>query len=370
MWPTSLSGTELAGNQSMPPGHVSELDTPVLLIDESSFEHNIAAAESMLEGSGKWLRPHLKTHGVPSLARRQLGKTTRGVTCSTIAEAEGAVRWGIDDVLVANQIVTPSKIERLVSLAKQAHVVMIFDALEPLELVSSAATRLHVSLGGLVDIDVSLGRCGTKTLEEALVLSHAIANAPGIDFLGIMGYEGRFRAALPDRSQRIEAAFERIADVKNAIESSGLPVEIVTSSGTSTMREAIEHPAITDIQAGTYVLMEPDLEGLGLPFRCALSVLTTVISRSGKRTVVDAGRRAIGCDYGPPVPLDPAATTVKVTDDHTILDWEGDPPPLGSKVEMRPSQNRTTFMLNRRAWLVRPDGSTELHSAFAADASP
>jgi D-serine deaminase-like pyridoxal phosphate-dependent protein len=282
---------------------------------------------------------------------------------------EGAIRWGIDSILVANEIVTPSKIERLISLAKQAEIIMAFDALEPLEIASSAATRLHVTLGALVDIDVGLGRCGVRTLEEAQTLAHAMAAAPGIGFLGIMGYEGRFRASSPNRSQRIEAAFKRIVEAKEAIEACGLRVDIVTTSGTSTIREAIQHPAVTDIQAGTYILMEPDLEGLGLPFKCALSMLTTVISRSGGQTVVDAGRRTIGCDYGAPTPLDPAATTVRVTDDHTILDWKGEPPPLGSKIELRPSQNRTTFAFNRQVWLVGQDGSAELLSTLVADTS-
>jgi len=101
--------------------------------------------------------------------------------------------------------------------------------------------------------------------------------------------------------------------------------------------------------------MEPDLEELRLPFRCAVCVVGTVISRSGAHIVLDAGWRAMGCEYGPPVPLDPRAHIRALGDEHTTLVWDGKPPQLGSHVRLRPSQNRTTFNLHRVVWLEKED---------------
>lgn len=349
---------------------VSEIETPALLIDGAAFQHNLRAAAAMFERAGKWLRPHFKTHGIPSLALRQLGKTTNGLTCATVDEAEALVAVGVGSVLIANEIVTRGKVERLASLAEKAQIIAVVDALEPLRLFSSVASERNVVMDVLIDVDTGLGRCGVKSSQEAVTLAREVADAPGVRFAGIMGYEGRLRATMPDRARYATYAFERLAEVKNALESAGLAVGIVSSSGTSTLREALQSPCVTEVQAGTYAFMEPDILDLGLPFRCALSVMTTVISTSPGQIVVDAGRRVIGCCYGPPLPISSEAEVLRVTDDHTMLRWNGALPPLGSRQPLRPSSNRTTFRLNREAWLVGEDGMAEHVSALPAAPPP
>ena len=101
--------------------------------------------------------------------------------------------------------------------------------------------------------------------------------------------------------------------------------------------------------------MDPDLEGLDLPFEYALSATATVISRSGTHVVVDAGRKAIGCEYGLPAPLDEHARAVSISDEHLVIEWAGTSPRLGEQVRLRPSQVRTTFNLHDRVWLMRDD---------------
>ena len=114
-------------------------------------------------------------------------------------------------------------------------------------------------------------------------------------------------------------AYAMLAEAKRAFGQAGLPVDTVSSAGTSTLREALADPVITEIQAGTYALMEADLDGLGLPFGPALSVVATVISRGPDRAVLDAGRKSIAGDYGPPRPLIPGAEVTGFNEEHTTL---------------------------------------------------
>jgi D-serine deaminase-like pyridoxal phosphate-dependent protein len=215
----------------------------------------------------------------------------------------------------------------------------------------------------LVDIDVGLGRCGVPGPAEAVKLGTVAEQTPGLRLAGLMGYEGRQRAGGEGRAAVIEHAYTMLAEAKRAFGRAGLPVDTVSSAGTSTLREALADPVITEIQAGTYALMEADLDGLGLPFGPALSVVATVISRGRDRAVLDAGRKSIAGDYGPPRPLIPGAEVAGFNEEHTTLRFPGPPaappPALGERVALRPAHTRLTFNLHDAVWLAHPDGSFE-----------
>src|SRR5262245_50067142 len=104
------------------------LPTPALLVDLERFDANVAAMEALLAGTSKQLRPHVKTHRTPALALRQLGGAARGVTCSTVGEAEVMAAAGITDILVANEVIDPGKIERLVRLASDVRIQVAVDS--------------------------------------------------------------------------------------------------------------------------------------------------------------------------------------------------------------------------------------------------
>jgi D-serine deaminase-like pyridoxal phosphate-dependent protein len=329
--------------------HVS---TPALVVDLVAFRENVAAARALVEGTGKVLRPHVKTHRTPGLALLQLGPGTRGVTCATVGEAEAMVAAGIDDVLLANEVVSPDKAERLVALGERARVTVSVDSPTGVELLASMAGHQGPEVEVLVDVDVGLGRCGVPGAAAAVELAAAVVEAPGLRLAGIMGYEGRLRAANPERPDRLRRAATTLADVRLALERAGFEVRTVSAGGTSTLHDALADPVATEIQAGTYALMEADLDGLGLPFRAATSVVATVISRRGPRIVLDAGRKSIGSDYGAPIPIAEGARTMAFHEEHTIVEWPGEPPEMGDRVALRPGHVRTTFNLHDRVWLV------------------
>jgi D-serine deaminase-like pyridoxal phosphate-dependent protein len=336
-----------------------ELPSPALIVREAAFEANVAVADQLLDGSPKRIRPHVKTHRTPALALRQLTAATAGLTCATVGEAEAMVDAGADDVFVANEVVQTGKLVRLAALARRARLGVAVDSAEGVRALGEAARRATVEVLVLVDVDVGLGRCGVAGPAAAVELARVVERTRGLRLEGIMGYEGRLRAGRQDRAWTIGRAYDTLAETKDAFDRAGLAAGTVSSAGTSTLREALADPTITEIQAGTYALMEADLDGLPLPFVPACAVVGTVISRTADRIVLDVGRKSIACDYGPPVPLLDGAVLESIHEEHTTLRFGGVAPSLGDRVELRPGHIRLTFNLHDAVWLVRDDGSVE-----------
>jgi D-serine deaminase-like pyridoxal phosphate-dependent protein len=329
------------------------LSTPALVVDIDIFEANVAAMEAMLRGSATTLRPHVKTHRTPELARRQLGGAAVGVTCATVGEAEVMVEGGIDDVLVANEVVDPRKIARLVALADRARIRVAADAIEPVGMLSNEATRMGAVIDVLIDVDILLHRCGVDTVDGAIALAAAIDRAPNLRLRGIMGYEGRLRPGEDDRAARIARAYAFLAEVRAALIDAGFEVPVVSAAGTSTLAEAIADPLISEVQAGVYALMEPELAGPDSPFRCAVAIRGTVISSHPDRVVLDIGRRVVGIEYGPPVPIGFSADRIAISDEHLTIDRPDPFPRLGDVLDLWPGQIRTTFNLHDHVWIAR-----------------
>ena len=342
-----MSGT---GITSVPETSLA-LSTPALIVDLDVFNRNVSEMAALLRGTSKTVRPHVKTHRTPELARRQLGGSAVGVTCATVGEAEVMVAAGIDDVLVANEVVDPGRLNRLVTLAHTAKVTVAVDDPEPVNALSDRAARAGVTVGVLVDVDILLHRCGVASSADALELARVVERSPGLRLAGLMGYEGRVRTSVEDRAAKIAGGYAVLAEAREALLRAGLPVECVSAAGTSTLTEALADPTITEVQAGVYALMEPELLGMGLPFRCAAAIRGTVISRHRDRFVVDIGRRAVGVEYGPPLSRTIEATSIRVGDEHMIVAPNGPAPPLGAQVDFIPGQIRTTFNLHDHVWV-------------------
>ncbi len=133
----------------------------------------------------------------------------------------------------------------------------------------------------------------------------------------------------------------------------GFPVEVVSAAGTSTLAEALADPLITEVQAGVYALMEPARLEAALPFRCAVAIRGTVISRHPGRIVLDVGRRVVGMEYGPPVPIGFVARDLWISDEHATIAMDDPLPALGSELDLAPGQIRTTFNLHDHVWVGR-----------------
>jgi|SRR5215472_9140863 len=339
-----------------------ELGSPALVVDLGRFDANVAAADEWFARTGKKIRPHVKAHRTPVLALRQLTPTAAGLTCATVGEAETMVAAGADDVLIANEVVDSGKLARIAELAHHAQVCVAADSADAVTALAEAARSAGSTVAVLVDVDVGLGRCGVEGPSAATELGAMVERTAGLRLAGLMGYEGRRRVNDTGRSATIERAYGLLAEAKQSFDQAGLPAGTISAAGTSTLREALADPVITEIQAGTYALMESDLDGLGLPFEPALWVVATVVSRMPDRAVLDAGRKSVASDYGPPWPLVKGAEVAAFNEEHTTLRFDpaaGPAPALGQRVVLAPQHVRLTFNLHDLVWLAHPDGAVE-----------
>jgi D-serine deaminase-like pyridoxal phosphate-dependent protein len=262
----------------------AELTTPALVVDAGALDHNLTTMAAALPGAR--MRPHVKAHKSTPLARRQAEVGHPGFTCATIREAEGLAAAGLgQDLLVANEVVDA---RRLGALAALGHRVTLA--------VDSAATIQAAAAGGVrevvVDVNVGLPRCGCRP-EDAGALADQ-ARAAGLEVRGVMGYEGHV-VGEQDRARRLRETEQAMARLLAAHAAVG--GELVSAGGTGTYDL---NTWATEIQAGSYALMDTAYAALDLPFRQALHVLATVISVSDGWAVADAGLKALGMDHGNP----------------------------------------------------------------------
>ena len=306
------------------------------------------------------LRPHFKAHKTPEIARRQLSAgSCSGLTCATVSEAEVAADL-CDDLLIANEPIGPGKCERIAALARRVRMTVAVDSEAGLDAIGLAARHAGVTIGVLVDLNVGQMRCGVEPGHEVVQLARRATSVDGVTLRGLMGYEGHV-VSLPDRTEREERTRASIAGLVESaamLRASGLPCELVSAGGTGTYDISGRMPGITEIQAGSYVLMDTDYGQLDVPFEQAFWVLGTVISRpEPRRLVVDCGHKSMTKDHGLPSPRDlDGATVVSLNDEHATLRVPHDSRvQIGDHVFMRPSHTDPTINLHDAFYAIEGD---------------
>ncbi len=276
---------------------VTALTTPALLLDLPAARRNIARmAEGLAAISpAVSLRPHVKTHKSPDLARLQAAAGARGFSTATVWEAMVLAEAGLDDLFVVNIVEGAGKIACLANLARERRVLVAVDNLENAQRLARAAVAAGATLHVLIEIDTGMRRCGLADPAHAAGLAVQLSDLAGLEFAGVTGYEGH--CSLEDdvevRAVKQRLAMDTFLSAVAAIEAQGLACPIVSAGGTRTWWLTAATPGITEIQAGTYLLMDRFHSGIQGGFEPALRILATVISRSADRFVVDAGSKAI-----------------------------------------------------------------------------
>ena len=282
---------------------IHDLDTPALILDLDVSEKNLQQMARFFADRPARLRPHFKNHKCSELARRQLeAGSAVGMTCANIVEAEAVGRAGIDDILIANQVLGRGKIRRLMDLARTGKISVAIDEFSQAEVLSQAASAAGVVIGLLVEIDVGMGRCGVPPGEPALNLAKQVIDLPGTEFLGLQAYEGHcvFIDDLAERADKTRRSMAHAVETRHLLEENGLPVACVSGCSSSTAQISGILEGITEVQAGTYATMDWRYHQLIPEFDIALTLLTTVISHQPDRAVLDAGVKALGAEFGPP----------------------------------------------------------------------
>jgi D-serine deaminase-like pyridoxal phosphate-dependent protein len=302
----------------------SELTTPALIVQQDLLEANLAAMAAALPGDR--LRPHVKAHKCTALAARQAGLGPVGFTCATIAEMEGMARAGLgQDLLLANEVVDATRLGVLVR--QGARITMAVDSEDTL----GAAVRAGVP-EVLIDVNVGLPRCGCPPDQAGRLGDRA--RGQGLEVRGVMGYEGHI---VEESMSLLTAAHQAVGG------------DLISAGGTGTYD--LNHWA-TEIQAGSYALMDTAYAKLGLPFAQALTVLATVISVSDGWAVADCGLKALGMDHGDPS-IDGAAVWF-CSDEHVVFASEN-PVRVGDQVHVTPAHVDPTVAYHRYLHVVEGD---------------
>lgn len=328
---------------------LEDLPTPALVVDAAALEHNLATMTAALPGPR--LRPHVKAHKCTALARRQRAAGHAGFTAATVREVECLAAAGLgDDLLLANEVLDPSRLARLGALVRdgRARVTLAVDSEATVEAAARAGVREV-----LVDVEVGLPRCGCDPAEAGRLAD--LARARGLAVRGVMGYEGH-TVVEPDRAKRAVAVEAAMAHLLRAAADVGADEGVVSAGATVTYDL---NPWASEVQAGSYALMDTAFAAYGVPFRPALFVLATVVSTSKKGwAVADCGLKALGMDHG-----DPRIDGAKVwfcSDEHVTFSpasGGGPLPAAGERVRVWPAHVDPTVAYHERLHLADADGA-------------
>ena len=279
--------------------HISEIDTPALVVDLDVLDANLHRVAEYTREHGLRLRPHTKTHKSTRIGRRQLEEGAAGLTVAKVSEAEVMLGAEPADLLVAFPIIGHTKLERLMEVAKRTRVTVALDSMQAARQLSDAARAAQLEIGVLAEVDVGLGRVGVSPGEPLLSLAHGISKLPHLSFEGITFYPGQVK----DLDEAGLRAFAQVGELLHAIlcdfKTAGIRLKVVSGGSTPTLYHSHELGGLTEIRPGTYVYNDVNTvrSGACAPEDCAATVLATVVStaRPGQM-IVDGGSKTFSSD--------------------------------------------------------------------------
>jgi D-serine deaminase-like pyridoxal phosphate-dependent protein len=285
---------------------LEELDTPVLWVDIDQLDRNIAILADHFARAGVQWRPHTKGIKAPAIAHKLVKGGAIGVTCAKLGEAEVMAAAGIEDILIANQVVGKHKIQRLVNLCRWADVKIAVDSTATLADLGRAAQAKGVDVGVLIEIDSGMKRAGVQPGEPVVALAQTIVQTPGLRFDGLMSWEGHSLSAPSHEERRAEAArsVALLTESADLCRAAGIPVRIVSCGGSGTLDVTPSLPGITEVQAGGAVFNDVTYTKWLVPTQPAIFVRCTVTSRPNpNRIIVDGGFKTMPAWLNQPKPL-------------------------------------------------------------------
>ena len=317
---------------------ISELETPVPVIDLDRVEANLKKMQDYCDAHGLKLRPHIKTHKIPAFAHRQVELGAGGITCQKLGEAEVMSQAGMNDILISYPMVGVGKAARLAEVAKHTKLRVAVDSSEALNTVADAAKAAGVTIGVLVEFDSGAKRTGVTPVAEALTLAQRVVQLPGLRFDGLMTYP----------STAATSVF--VAEAKKQFTEAGIDIPVVAGGGKPNAWTAHEIPGLTEVWVGTYIYQDRSTVAMGAATldECALHVHATVVSHpTPDRAIIDAGSKSLSSDRAPPeagegygLVLDyPGAVVERLNEEHGILDLSkcAKKPAIGERIRILPN---------------------------------
>jgi D-serine deaminase-like pyridoxal phosphate-dependent protein len=335
---------------------LAALDTPQLVLDLDAIDANVRRMLAAGKERGVNVRTHFKSLKCGGLAKHiaKLGGTS--FLCAKLNEAEVLADAGITDILIANQVVGPHKMKRLGDLARRVQLRVCVDDAGNIETLSRAMREAGATLGVLVEVDIGMARCGVTPGEPSVALARQIAQSPGLRFDGLQGYDGHLQliADVEERRAKCRQGLEQLIGTRRLIEKAGIPVAVVTGAGTGTWEFVAGYEGVTEIQPGSFVLMDCVYHTVRPEFGCGLSILASVLSVRPGWYVLDAGSKAISRDFGSPVIKGhPEEKVQKLSEEHTKVEIDPVPVRIGDRREVIPAHCCATMNLHRQCVGVR-----------------
>jgi D-serine deaminase-like pyridoxal phosphate-dependent protein len=220
-----------------------------------------------------------------------------------LSEAEVMAAAGIKDILIANEVVGPQKITRLVHLQRQADVKVAVDSEANVAAIGRAASEIGAEVGVVVEVDTGMNRAGVQPGQAALDLSRLVHQTNGLRYMGLMAWEGHAVAMTDPAEKRatVDQAIRALADTASLCREAGLPVQIVSGGGSGTYKLSTELPGLTEIQAGGAIFCDTRYRAWGVDTRPALFIQAVVTSRpTPDRIIIDAGFKSMPGWHGAP----------------------------------------------------------------------
>src|SRR3954447_8865739 len=317
---------------------VSDLDTPAVVIDLDIVEANIKRAQDTLAGHGLANRPHIKTHKIPALAKKQIEAGAVGITCQKLGEVEVMADAGAaDDILLTYNVLGDAKTERLAALIKRLkRMAVVLDNETVARGLSEAGRRHGVDIRFLIECDTGFGRNGVQNPQAALDLARETMRLPNMQFEGLM----TFPTAKAEQRLWLERALQ-------LLNGAGIPVRVVLGGGTPQLKGCGDFPMLTEYRAGTYIYNDVMQVTAGAVTwdDCAMTVRATVVSRpTENRAVLDAGSKVMTYEqyyakgFGRIVEY-PDAQITGFSEEHGIVDLSGSAkkPKVGEVVSIIPN---------------------------------
>jgi D-serine deaminase-like pyridoxal phosphate-dependent protein len=279
--------------------HVSEIDTPALVVDLGIMERNLRRAADYARDHGLRLRPHTKTHKSPLVGRMQLDAGAAGLTVAKVGEAEVMLASGTPDLLLHYPVLGRSKLARLMEVARQTRVTVALDSLAAARQLSDAAEHAGVEVGVLPEVDVGLGRVGVAPGSELVELALAIARLPRLSVEGITFYPGHIKDTGPTGKRQLAELGALVQAMLAELAAAGLRVKLVSGGSSPTLFHSHEVAGLNEIRPGTYVFNDLNtVRSGGCALEdCAATLLVTVVSTARKgQIIVDGGSKTFSSD--------------------------------------------------------------------------
>ena len=337
-----------------------QLDTPALCLDLAALDANVRDAVGKCRQHSVAWRPHAKCHKSPDIARRLLDAGAIGLTCAKLGEAEVFAAAGIPDLLIANLLAGPQKVARLVALRGIADPIICLDNVDQAVAISQAMHAAGRRVRALVEVDLGMNRAGVEPGRRTLELARQVAELPGIELAGIMGYEGHLLLVedQADKRAKIRDALAQLTSTRELLKQAGLPCPIVSCGGTGSFLFAVAQPGITEVQAGGLIFMDMFYRSRCqiAQFRFALTLIVTVVSRPApERAIIDAGRKAMNIELAPPAVVGRNDIHLdRLSAEHGILTLDPSAQNLrtGDRLELIPGYGDLTTVLHNQFYVI------------------